>query len=290
MCACNTVAVYSELFYIIPAPDRFEDDGIYSAFFTQYTGDGPYNVIVKASAATNEARAADYNQTGDVVFDDQSASNDNIDNSQPVEAFVRSIAAGVLTLGGYTGQDLMPPARITDLTVIGTNYPNLSVTLQWTAPGDDAYTGNGTMHVSSPLHACMGFTLYIVYACTSYFSCLAVSCNLRLATDFDDLINTTVFNKQRDVARSDVLSGSVDPLPGGSTQHVTVRVADGVADREYYAALVCTDEVDNPSRVSNIVRFILTDGTSSTPSGSGKNTGQMMTVMTTTVVVLLVVM
>ena len=122
---------------------------------------------------------------------------------------------------------------------------------------------------------------------TSYFPCLAVSCNLRIATDFDDLINTTVFNKQRDMSKSDALSG-------GSTQNVTVRVVDGVADNQYYATLICTDEVDNPSRVSNIARFtltgIITGSTSSTPSASGKNTGQMMTVMTTTVVCLLVVM
>ena len=100
---------------------------------------------------------------------------------------------------------------------------------------------------------------------------------------------------QRDVARSDVLSGSLAPLPGGSVQNVTVRVADGVADKQYYAALTCTDDVNNPSEVSNIERFTLTDstpsGTDSTPSGSGNNTGERKWIMMTVMVmaVLLVV-
>ena len=103
---------------------------------------------MKATAGTNEAMAVDYNPISDIVPDDQSTSNSDTNNqasdSQPLGAFVRSTSAGVLTLSNYTSRDLMPPARITDLTATGSNYnPNRSVTLQWTATGDDAYTGNG---------------------------------------------------------------------------------------------------------------------------------------------------
>ena len=93
---------------------------------------------------------------------------------------------------------------------------------------------------------------------------------------------------QGDIARSDVLSGSLDPLPGGSVQNVTVRIADGVADKQYYAALTCTDDANNPSEVSNIERFTLTPPTPTpTHSGSENNTGERrwMTMMMVAVVV-----
>ena len=101
---------------------------------------------MKATAAANKAMEVDYNPVSDIVDNNI---NDQASTSRPLEAFMRSTAAGVMTLSGYTARDLIPPARVTDLTATGTSYPDRSVTLQWTAPGDDAYTGNG---ISA--HAC----------------------------------------------------------------------------------------------------------------------------------------
>jgi hypothetical protein len=89
------------------------------------------------------------------------------------------------------------------LAATGSSYVNRSVTLQWTAAGDDAFTGNATY------------------------------CNLSLANSFYDLINATAFNMQKIVTGSDVLARSLDPLPGGSAQNVTVKVAGAVADKPY---------------------------------------------------------
>jgi hypothetical protein len=132
---------------LILDPDLSPNDGLYTAYFTQYSGNGPYNVAVNAIAGTNESVAIDY-----YPFDDMDPSN--LSNSQAnnqtsasrplsIDAFMRSTFAGALILSNYTAKDLMPPARITDLTVLGSNYTNRSVTFQWTATGDDAHTGSG---------------------------------------------------------------------------------------------------------------------------------------------------
>jgi hypothetical protein len=111
---------------------------------------------------------------------------------------------------------------------------------------------------------------------------IATYCNLSLANNFYDLINATAFNMQKIVTGSDVLARSLDPLPGGSAQNVTVKVAGAVADKPYYAALRCTDDADNPSEVSNIEQFIFVSVTASGHSTSG----QKITWMTLMVVLL----
>jgi hypothetical protein len=41
--------------------------------------------------------------------------------------------------------DLDQPGRVTDLEVVATNYDNKSITLKFTATGDDLYTGIGIL-------------------------------------------------------------------------------------------------------------------------------------------------
>jgi hypothetical protein len=210
-------------------PDSDRDDGLYSAFFTQYIGNGRYNAIVKAEATTNEAKAVEYVPIKYIVSDDQSSdTNDPSSESQPLEAFMRSTSAGAMTLHNFTIRDLIPPARITDLVATGSSDVNRSVTLQWTAAGDDAFTGNASF------------------------------CDLMVASNFNDLISRSSFiNRQFVLDKSDVLSGSLDSLPGGSVQNVTIRIADAVPGKQYYVAITCTDDANNLSELSNIEQFTL---------------------------------
>jgi hypothetical protein len=64
----------------------------------------------------------------------------------------------------------------------------------------------------------------------------------------------------------------LDALPAGSIQNVTVRISDVVSDKQYYAALTCTDDASNPSEVSNIERFTIS-------GNSMKERGSMIMVL-----------
>lgn len=64
---------------------------------------------------------------------------------EPAEPFARTGSGGVFEVENFvapTGDELAP-SRITDLGVIATSYDNASVTLQWTAVGDDYDQGTG---------------------------------------------------------------------------------------------------------------------------------------------------
>ncbi|XP_028667228.2 calcium-activated chloride channel regulator 1-like [Erpetoichthys calabaricus] len=129
--------------------DLVKDDGIYSSFMTDYDGIGRYNFKVQVSrlhTATKEAAGhtsgamyvQGYLENGTVHLNPPKLAID--DEDFPVEDFVRTKSGGTFMVKVVppANQDVFPPCQITDLSA---ELLNNTVTLAWTAPGDDMDKG-----------------------------------------------------------------------------------------------------------------------------------------------------
>uniref|UniRef100_A0A8C4T5M7 VWFA domain-containing protein n=1 Tax=Erpetoichthys calabaricus TaxID=27687 RepID=A0A8C4T5M7_ERPCA len=131
------------------AADLVKDDGIYSSFMTDYDGTGRYNFKVQVSKLHTETKAAaghtsgamyvqGYLENGTVHLNPPKLAID--DEDFPVEDFVRTKSGGTFMVKVVppANQDVFPPCQITDLSA---ELLNNTVTLAWTAPGDDMDKG-----------------------------------------------------------------------------------------------------------------------------------------------------
>ena len=141
-------------------------DGTYTAYFTNYTGDGQYNVVVKVDAATNTAEMMQMVQTDDLMaLSDEEMITIGMRRQhesrgrQIIAEFSRMRSAGSFKLMGFNGSvDLMSPARVMDLRVVHSSRSESTVTLNWVAAGDDAYSGRGVCAVTT---LCFVYILYL---------------------------------------------------------------------------------------------------------------------------------
>ena len=65
----------------------------------------------------------------------------------PTDQFQRFALAGYIDVKSVAppGRDIYPPSRILDLKVTKALYEDSSITLEWTAVGDDLDEGNGRL-------------------------------------------------------------------------------------------------------------------------------------------------
>eukprot|EP00118_Oscarella_pearsei_P002569 m.10908 g.10908 ORF g.10908 m.10908 type:complete len:933 (+) comp22777_c0_seq2:260-3058(+) len=219
------------------APDLTPNDGIYSAYFTEYSANGRYNVIIRASSGGTATLVNVMHQDDVAVMSDDELTVAGLPTvvtqreplpPQPLSPFTRVRAAGAFQLDGFDVQtDTMAPGQVMDLEVVTTNLMMGSVELQWSAPGNDAYTGK------------------------------VASYNVKISRNFTHLLRT--FDSVDSVSSSDVLAGSLVPLSAGEQQRVTVKVDDSAMHMPYYVAISSTDRAGNPSQASNTVQFMLMD-------------------------------
>ena len=155
------------------APDITAGDGMYTAYFTGYTGDGLYSVVIKVTAGLGDAEMMHMAPADDfAALSDDEMERGGMTRSQGsqervhVAEFSRMRSAGAFELKGFVeNEDMMAPARVMDLHVVHSSLSASTVTLKWVAPGDDAYTGKGTAFNLIP---CVKseFTM-ICYVCSS---------------------------------------------------------------------------------------------------------------------------
>lgn len=79
--------------------------------------------------------------------------------------------------------DILPPNRIADLSVISIEHGNSTVTLQWTAPGNDYDFGKGNILISF---------LFLTFCNLNIFSEVAF-----FKLNINDLINILYFEHVR---------------------------------------------------------------------------------------------
>lgn len=106
--------------------DHFRGDGVYSSYFTQYTGDGFYDVEVQVNPVVSG------NDSGHCTLG--GTSGQRLDYK-----FSRVVPVGSFELTGYTPGDHMPPDKVTSL--VPTEITKTSAKFSWIGTGDDY--GNG---------------------------------------------------------------------------------------------------------------------------------------------------
>ncbi|XP_066267786.1 calcium-activated chloride channel regulator 4A-like [Branchiostoma lanceolatum] len=125
--------------------------------------------------------------------------------------------------GGVPTRDNLPPSRVADLAVAGVSYADVSVTLRWTASGDDFDQGG-------PAH-------YVDLRHGRHLNQLA-----------DDFFGSTQVNQ------SQLLLGNLtSPPTPGHVQTVIIRVPERGDNVTFAFSLRMCDEEDNCGPPSNTV-------------------------------------
>eukprot|EP00057_Strongylocentrotus_purpuratus_P017576 XP_011672050.1 PREDICTED: calcium-activated chloride channel regulator 1-like [Strongylocentrotus purpuratus] len=208
--------------------DLFKDDGTYSGYFLGFTSDGRYNVKVNVigydgAAKRRGKRSAEVETTAE-------------------PSFMRTESGGVFKVQGYTpnATDILPPSRIQDLVYTSFSYDNSTVTLRWTAVGDDLDQGT------------------------------AYNYELRYATNYYEVRNN--FSTSHEVTQDQLVYGNLIYIsPAGVIETVTISLPERGKDIVYYFAIRAWDEAGNGGDLSNIaslsIRYIPASVPTNEPTG-----------------------
>ncbi|XP_078612940.1 calcium-activated chloride channel regulator 1-like [Branchiostoma floridae x Branchiostoma japonicum] len=212
--------------------DGARNDGIYSRYFFGFTANGRYGVSVKVDNAQGDAGYIVINRArsaGAPPLDpDTGYTNGGGVQQEPLEQFQRMTTGGVFEVegvpnGGVSTRDMLPPSRVDDLAVVEVSYADATVTLRWTALGDDFDQGGPAHYVE-----------------------------IRYGRHFDQLADD--FHGSASVNHSQVLQGSLtSPPEPGSAQTIVILVPDRGDNVTFVFAVRMCDEADNCGDPSNIV-------------------------------------
>jgi len=226
--------------------DTIQNDGIYTRYFTKYTGDGRYSVKCEVSGGDD----TQVNE-GFIVSRDSNGKQRN-KRSIPMEPiptpmccgsntvrpdsvlkstgnFTRMSAGGSFKAKNVPTGDVYPPSKVTDLKV-----PNQEgdLVIEFTSPGDDL----------DSVEPVASYTLK--YALTSG--------NLTQNFDTPNNNNSTV-----EIDDSFLAEGSLNPVPGGTKISLKLDPSKLQAGKLHFFAIKATDEAGNSSPVSNVVSYCL---------------------------------
>ncbi|XP_053549080.1 calcium-activated chloride channel regulator 1-like [Bombina bombina] len=212
--------------------DIVKNDGVYSRYFTSFTGNGRYNLKVQAESKQNRSRLAfpwsralyvpGYIENGVVDMNPPKPVISDDDIILDLGAFSRTASGGSFVVSAVPSgpqPDLYKPEKITDLKA---KIEESTIVLSWTATGDDLDQGNASGY------------------------------NLRMSTSPKDLRDN--FENSTSVNIS-----SLTPQPAGSSETFTFVPEDIVIENGtiLYFALIAFDEVPQKSDLSNIAQAAL---------------------------------
>lgn len=210
--------------------DIIKDDGIYSRFFTDFSGNGRYNLKVRVDSQAKDSTAA-APQSGALYLPGYIENGTLITNPPKPKVtvedlnlgnFSRTASGGAFVVSNVPSgpvPDVFKPSKISDLTA---DIAGLQVTLYWTATGDDEDKGNASRY------------------------------DLRMGLNNDELVanfeNGTVVN-----------ISSLTPSPSGSRESFSftpqgITIKNGTV---LYFALVAIDKANLKSEPSNVARAAL---------------------------------
>ncbi|XP_019643985.1 PREDICTED: epithelial chloride channel protein-like [Branchiostoma belcheri] len=206
------------------------NDGVYSRYFFRFSTNGRYGVSVKVDNSQGDAGYIVINRgLGAPPLDPGTGYIGGGDVQQePLEQFQRMTTGGVFEVqgvpsGGVSTRDMLPPSRVEDLAIVEVSYADATVTLSWTALGDDFDQGGPAHYVE-----------------------------IRYSRHFDQLADD--FHGSASVDHSQVLQGSLTSLPEpGSAMTIVILVPDRGHNVTFVFALRMCDEADNCGDPSNIV-------------------------------------
>ncbi|XP_077986234.1 calcium-activated chloride channel regulator 1-like [Glandiceps talaboti] len=214
--------------------DITKDDGVYSGYFVDFveaicTNDCRYSIQVTADDEDDTAQIRMTSRVG--AMPRNYTVIPRKEDGVPIGDFNRVVQGGMIQVNSSVeyvdwsdpNDDPFPPARIKDLRVTNTSYDNATVTLQWTATGDDFDAG------------------------TASFYDLRYDTNFgQLASNFDDCYQLTNDN---------LTDGTLtEPKESGETETVTVRLPSSGPGFTYYFSIRAIDDVGNAGQSSSIAQ------------------------------------
>ncbi|XP_078612941.1 calcium-activated chloride channel regulator 4A-like [Branchiostoma floridae x Branchiostoma japonicum] len=211
--------------------DLTKNDGIYSRYFLGFTADGRYGVSIRVDNSQGKAEYIVINRArsnGALPMDPGTGYvNDGNVQREPLKQFQRMTTGGVFEVRGVPSgginTDMLPPSRVNDLKVVNVSYADATVTLSWTALGDDFDQGGPAHYVE-----------------------------IRYGRNFDQLADD--FYGSASVNHSQVLQGSLtSPPEPGSVQTIVILVPDRGDNVTFVFAVSTCDEADNCGDPSNVV-------------------------------------
>ncbi|EDV23801.1 uncharacterized protein TRIADDRAFT_57367 [Trichoplax adhaerens] len=249
----------SNKFVLLPANDKasgadlVKDDGIYSAFFTQFNANGRYSIQAQVKAAQNKSfinfnyviGVGSLRNGGQfVVNGSESAENDNTNFANlGLNEFTRITSGSLIEVSDYVkGVDKIPPARVHGLEITHIDSKNMTITISFPAPGDDMDTGTASSYI------------------------------IRYSANYSIFIND--FQAGIELTKNDFLSESSNissPMPAGTVEQFVVHLPDAAFNRPYTFALQAYDDAGLASPVSNYAQGRFQP---QIPPGSGLTAGQ----------------
>jgi len=124
-----------------------------------------------------------------------------------------------------------------------------TVTLKWTAPGDELDSGTGddsTQIVNNNLNIDKFYFWFIV-----------LRYELKYSEDSDSLLDDSFEFHSTIISENVIIDGSLQPKEAGSLQEVAFHFETAVEDRSYYFALRAVDKVLKTSPVSNLASLFI---------------------------------
>ncbi|XP_033120350.1 calcium-activated chloride channel regulator 1-like [Anneissia japonica] len=203
--------------------DITKNDGVYSGYFQEISGNGRYSVTIKVDNSAQTAAVNAAKSTGSLPIKPDT-SNNELPVYSPPGMFTRTASGGAIEVSGYSYQanDVVAPSRISDLSVLETSYSEEKVVLQWTAVGDDLDRGNASRY------------------------------ELKIAKSFSELQRN--FSSASEIQNDDIIIGNITiASPPGVVERITLKVSAGGQNATYFFAIRAYDESGNAGAVSNIV-------------------------------------
>jgi len=226
-------ALELELFDNGSGADSIQNDGIYTRYFTKYTGTGRYSVKCEVSGGDgtqiNEGFIVDRSIPEKPIPTPMCCGSNALRPDSKLTKtgnFSRQSAGGSFqATDDVPSGDMYPPSRVLDLKVPN---PTGSLELEFTSPGDD-------LDSKEPV--------------TSY--------TIRYALRANNL--TDNFNSSENLKIDDtyLISGSLSPVNGGSLVSLKLDTNRFESGNLYFFAMTAIDEKGNISPVSNVVSFCL---------------------------------
>ncbi|CAH1778150.1 unnamed protein product [Owenia fusiformis] len=202
--------------------DNFKDDGVYSNFFPDVSGDDRYSVTVKASNPNGSAMVQRNGATsGSSAYDLSQEENDVTWES--IGDFERESSGGSFKVANSSRKEEYPPGRVDDFSVERVHPEKRIVALTWTAPGQNAFSGTVT-----------GFEIFVHHKMEAL-----------VANHLHGYV----------VHKSDLVDGSLEPLPAFSRHRIVIRLPKfGVENETSYSFVMWSwDELDIRSDLSNYI-------------------------------------
>ena len=232
--------------------DKIKNDGIYSKYFSQYTGRGRYSVKCKVEADQDTGvnggflgvRAASPASPGTPLCCGSDALPPSA-NVSKTGNFSRQAAGGGFRVTNEVDltQDSVPPGQVLDLRL--QEVTDMAVSLQFTSPGDDIDSNDLVAEYVFKYSSTVG--------------------NLT-----EENFDSEEFNSK--ITAEDLTDSSLDPVMGGETKVIVLKKSIFEPNKKYVLAMKSRDDSDNWSPVSNKVTIFLPASTTSTTEGQTSTT------------------